>query len=174
MSDLESITSMVIGAKIKTINVDPSSAVIIELDSDVRLHIAKNDIGMYVNIVPKYAARCEDIPPKDEDGRVQKRLYIPDAKLPALIRKVFELSSPQGMGYLHHDANHTLSDEEVAHIIDCGGRPGIHMDYIKGRSCKFHLFLNKETGEYYSLDIREGFWYDHSPAQLAELVKVLQ
>lgn len=86
---------------------------------------------------------------------------ITGVDLKALVKKVYELSSPQGMGFLHFEVE-PLSDEEALSLID--DKRGIEMDYIKGRACKF------------SAKYRDGklvisdSWYDHSGAQFQELL----
>ena len=92
---------------------------------------------------------------------------ITRADLRLVIREVYALSSPQGMGLLHFKRGE-LTDEEVDAIL-ASGTPlhPVSMDYVNGRSCKF------------SVTFRDGRrligdrWYDHSESQLDQLLKTI-
>jgi hypothetical protein len=66
--------------------------------------------------------------------KTEERIDITDVNLVELVKKVYELSVPQGMGFLHFTPE-PLTDEEAATLID--PKYGIRMDYVKGRGCKF-------------------------------------
>ncbi len=69
-------------------------------------------------------------------------------------KKVYELSVPQGMGFLHFTP-HPLTDEDARQCID-DGRSALNMDYVHGRACKMHV--TRENGK---LTISDT-WYDHT------------
>ena len=77
------------------------------------------------------------------------------------VKKVYELSRPQGLGMLHYTPS-PLSDEEAKSLIQENGE--IHMDYVKGRSCKFHSY-NRGNKLYIN-----DCWYDHTDEQFEELL----
>lgn len=81
------------------------------------------------------------------------------------VKEAYNLSSPQGMGFIHYQEGE-LSDADAQAIIDVENRNyAVTMDYVKGRSIKMHV--RKEDGK---LLINDD-WYDHSDSQLAELLK---
>lgn len=80
-----------------------------------------------------------------------------------LVKKAYELSRPQGMGMLHFDPT-PLTDEEAKILIEEGEDGEVHLDYVRGRACKFNVF-NKD-GE---LSIRDS-WYDHTDQHLVDLL----
>jgi len=90
-----------------------------------------------------------------------------------LIKSVYEISVPVGMGFLQAVGG-SLSDEDTDAIIADGGtrffngqRCIVSMDYIYGRQCKFGIFED-EQGERW---IRNE-WYDHTPTQLEKLLEM--
>jgi hypothetical protein len=80
-----------------------------------------------------------------------------------LVKKAYELSRPQGLGMMHFTPE-PMSDEEAQAIIDSNDSGEIHLDYVGGRSCKFHVF-NKDG----KLEVGKS-WYDHTDKQLVELL----
>lgn len=70
-----------------------------------------------------------------------------------------------------HFTEGPLTDEEldalVAHYKKYDIRGGVHLDYVKGRQCKFRV-LAQDDKKYIELD-----WYDHSPEDTKELVRQL-
>lgn len=94
-------------------------------------------------------------------------ITIPKDKLNDLIRHVYDMSQPVGLGILHFTPK-PLSDEEIASMIHPEGRQAVRMDYVNGRQCKMSVF-RKEDGDYEIYDT----WYDHSPEQLDELLEKL-
>lgn len=94
-------------------------------------------------------------------------IAIPQDKLPDLIRAVYDMSRPVGMGFIHAQPG-TLSDDEVASIIKPEGRIAASMDYVKGRQCKMTVFRADDG----SLSIRD-YWFDHSDHQLQQLLATI-
>jgi hypothetical protein len=90
-------------------------------------------------------------------------IEVTSVDLVEFAKAVYDLSSPQGMGFMHarqgplstYDARECLRDE---------GRCVLDMDYVHGRACKMHVFREGEK-----LFIRAP-WYDHTDAQLRELL----
>lgn len=90
-------------------------------------------------------------------GNINMRQFVKD---------VYDLSKPQGMGFLHFQAG-GLTDEEAGEIIQATarGRIAVSMDYVRGRACKMHVIID-ETGALFIDDD----WYDHSDRQFDELL----
>jgi hypothetical protein len=86
---------------------------------------------------------------------------ITDVNLVELVKKVYSLSQPQGMGFFHFVIR-PLTDKEASGLID--PKFGINMDYVHGRSCKF--FARYKDGR---LLIQES-WYDHTDEQFQALL----
>lgn len=82
-----------------------------------------------------------------------------------LVKKVYDLSIPVGLGMLHY-RDGGLSDGEVNSIIKSDTEYMVRMDYVNGRQCKFNLFYNEETGDVYT----HKEWYDHTDSQFKELL----
>jgi len=82
-----------------------------------------------------------------------------------MIKKVYELSVPQGLGFIHFEAGDSLTDEEAKSFIKKDGT--VEMDYVKGRACKFGAYrsLGKEPV------IINDSWYDHTDEQFKELLE---
>jgi len=91
-----------------------------------------------------------------------------------LIQKVYEMSVPQGMGFLHYQ-NEPLSEEDAKRCLReydpsrTFDQVIIGMDYVHGRACKFNAWVNNE-GELYCHDR----WFDHTPEQLDVLLEGLK
>jgi hypothetical protein len=93
-----------------------------------------------------------------------------------LIQKVYELSVPLGMGFLHF-RDEPLSEEDAKSCLreyDTTRNPEygqviIGMDYVHGRACKFNAWVNSE-GELYCHDR----WFDHTPEQLETLLESIK
>ena len=81
-----------------------------------------------------------------------------------IIKAVYDLSRPQGLGFLHFSPE-PLTDEQALACIPKPELPGLHLDYIAGRACKFVLFSGPE-GRYFDAE----WWYDHSPDDLGNLI----
>lgn len=91
---------------------------------------------------------------------------ITGTDLVKLAQAAYELSRPQGMGFLHYQEG-GLTDEEAASLVREGDRFPLDMDYVKGRSCKLRVINDKER-----LYIH-GSWYDHSEQDLKDLLKAV-
>ena len=81
------------------------------------------------------------------------------------VKKVYELSQPQGLGFLHYQEG-GLSDEEAKTLIKENGNYVVNMDYVKGRACKMIVFRKNNK-----LLIQDS-WYDHTDNQLKELLSI--
>ena len=79
-----------------------------------------------------------------------------------LVKKVYDLSRPQGLGMMHFEPG-GLSDAEVKSLIRDDGT--VDMDYIRGRACKFHVWIKDDRF------VISDNWYDHTDAQHAELLQ---
>lgn len=82
-----------------------------------------------------------------------------------LVKKVYELSTPQGLGALEPVTE--LTDEQTQNILDKSDSPrlAVDMDYVNGRACKFIVFKNNGK-----LTIKD-YWYDHTDEQFETLLK---
>jgi hypothetical protein len=79
---------------------------------------------------------------------------------------VYDLSSPQGLGFIHATPA-PLADDEARAIVERerpGGFIALSMDYVRGRACK--MSVHRE-GEKLTIPDR---WFDHSDDQLDELL----
>ena len=94
-------------------------------------------------------------------------LYIKESDVKPLVQKAFELSKPQGLGFLHFNSDDTLSEDDLNQII-CPKTQEVHMDYVKGRAVKFSI--NRDNKGLYINDKR---WYDHSDNALMELLSCI-
>jgi hypothetical protein len=99
-----------------------------------------------------------------------------------VIQTVYDLSNPQGMGFLHAE-NGELSIEDAKQCIFPGvskfNKPADHdvisMDYVKGRSCKFHANIYPDPeGGFPFVKFDDEFWYDHSKDDMIKLLRVLE
>lgn len=77
------------------------------------------------------------------------------------VKAVYDLSNPQGMGFVHFTPE-PLSDEEAKSLIKEDGT--VSLDYVKGRACKMHVF--KEDDKLYINDT----WFDHTDKELEQLL----
>ena len=95
-------------------------------------------------------------------------IEITGCDLRLLVKKAYELSRPQGMGFLHAKPG-PLSDGLVDDILmrDRGPHP-IMMDYVQGRAVK----LSVRRDENNRLWIRSR-WYDHSESDLQQLLEAI-
>lgn len=103
------------------------------------------------------------------------RIAITRDNLPKVIAKAYDLSQPQGMGFLQaqpgaipHDVLQRMLDHSDS-IADSEWRKGISMDYVQGRAVKLHIHFDTAAGTYYLEDTGRN-WYDHSDEQWAELL----
>lgn len=103
---------------------------------------------------------------------MKNMIEITGVDLKEFAKKVYALSLPQGLGFLHYQSG-GLSDKEAEQIITGGNslfnrpndRIALDMDYVSGRACKMVVF--KEEGKLY---IRKN-WYDHTDTQFKMLLK---
>ena len=93
---------------------------------------------------------------------------IPEHRLVPFIKKVYDLSHPQGLGFIHY-TNEPLSDADAVALIQPTGRIAVCMDYVRGRACKMCVFRDYNTGTLHF----ELPWFDHTRVQEAELLLVL-
>jgi hypothetical protein len=88
---------------------------------------------------------------------------ITGVDLVKFVKKAYELSGPQGLGFLHAKGG-SLTDEETQELIRPTGRIALSMDYVHGRACKMTVFREGDR-----LEIRDT-WYDHSDLLLERLL----
>lgn len=79
------------------------------------------------------------------------------------VQKVYELSVPQGLGFMHARPG-GLSEEDAKGYINEKSSCVISMDYVKGRACKMGVFKQGDD-----LTMNDN-WYDHTNEQLSELL----
>ena len=89
---------------------------------------------------------------------------ITGVNLIEFVKKVYELSVPVGMGFMHAEPG-GLTSEEAAVYIDVDNRIVVSMDYVKGRQCKMTVFEEDDK-----FVIRDQ-WFDHSDSALEQLLK---
>ena len=95
-------------------------------------------------------------------------------ELPTLVRKAYELSVPQGLGFLHA-RDGELDQESVDEIITRGEKDpflAVSMDYVHGRSCKFGV-RRSEVRDFESPLTISYPWYDHSKDDWDQLITAL-
>ena len=94
------------------------------------------------------------------------RYVFDESKLDDVIRAAYDLSAPQGLGFLHAKAGEL--DEATMERIKGSGYGGCvaSMDYVHGRAVKLAIFRDGEN-----LYIPADRWYDHSIESLQELAK---
>lgn len=101
---------------------------------------------------------------------MSKRFFLTEQMMPALVAVAYELSVPQGMGFMHFNPGPLDADTVsaiVAQTTSFGCR--LSMDYVRGRAVKLSVLVAADGRLYIGADR----WYDHSPEQLAELAKRL-
>jgi len=98
-------------------------------------------------------------------------IEIPADKLRDAIKIAFELSSPQGLGFLHHRPG-GLEEEVVDEIVNREGTGHIaaSIDYVHGRSCKFTVFRGGDYGNHNDRLYIRSSWYDHGDYALEQLL----
>ena len=90
---------------------------------------------------------------------------VTGADLTELVKSAYDLSKPQGMGFLHYRPE-PLTDEQAQSLINNDDpRFPVSLDYVHGRAVKFNV--QRIDGKLY---IRDS-WYDHSPEQLSQLLE---
>lgn len=85
------------------------------------------------------------------------------------IKEVYNLSVPQGLGFLHFEQGELTDDEsrELLKVCEKDKQFYLYMDYIKGRACKMTVFRKEDK-----LFIRIP-WFDHTDIQLKNLLKAV-
>lgn len=105
---------------------------------------------------------------------MENMIKVTGVDLVKLIQAAYNFSGAVGMGFLHYTEK-PLSDEEAQQLIrpDDQVRPSldhpdtlVHMDYIKGRCCKFSVFKDC-SGD---LWVRNK-WYDHGDTLLQKMLE---
>ena len=91
---------------------------------------------------------------------------ITGADLKEVAKAAYDLSIPQGLGFLYAKGG-GLSEEDAQRLIDRerpDGNCALGMDYVHGRSCKF--YVNRAKGRLFI----SSRWYDHTESDLIELL----
>jgi len=91
-------------------------------------------------------------------------INITGIDLVKFVKKVYELSNPQGLGFLHYNPQPLTDEEAEKYIFKKDNSCIVMMDYVKGRSCKMNVFKN---GDIFEISDK---WYDHTDNQLKELL----
>lgn len=82
-----------------------------------------------------------------------------------LAKAAYDLSRPQGLGFLHFTPD-PLTDEEAQSLLrDADSHLALSLDYVHGRAVKLTVYRDGDT-----LSMRDR-WYDHSQSQLQELLE---
>jgi len=91
---------------------------------------------------------------------------ITGVDLVRFVKEVYALSVPQGMGVLHAQIG-AMSNEDAETLVNRESMPhvALSLDYVRGRACKMTVFRN---GERLEIDDK---WFDHTDAELAELLR---
>jgi hypothetical protein len=101
---------------------------------------------------------------KGTNGNMENKIDITGVNLREFIKAAYDLSRPQGLGFIHARSG-PLADEVVDEILKSGGRRhAARMDYVLGRAVKMNIF--DDDGQ---LTIHDT-WYDHTPEDLDELL----
>lgn len=87
-----------------------------------------------------------------------------------LVKAAYDLSAPQGMGYIHYEEG-SLTDAEIDQILERREALNVvlYMDYVKGRSIKMTVFKDIQDC---SLFVYKS-WYDHTEDQHDELIRMI-
>ena len=113
---------------------------------------------------------------KTREGDDARVINLTGFDMRTLAKKVYDLSRPQGMGFLQF-RDGTLTDQELDELVNDseGVSLALTMDYVFGRACKFHVQRADGPGVY--LEFPDGVthftrtdWYDHSEYQFEELL----
>ena len=100
---------------------------------------------------------------------MMERVDVTDVDLADVIRAVYDLSSPRGLGFLHCTPG-PLSDEIVQEILNQPHSYSdyvVSLDYVSGRACKF-VVREEEGRRFFTVP-----WYDHTDEQVAKLCERL-
>lgn len=95
----------------------------------------------------------------------EQHIDVTGHDLVAMVKKAYDLSKPQGLGFLHATQG-GLSDDEAKQLIaeTSEDHYAVSLDYVRGRALKFNV---RRSGSILFVDKR---WYDHSDAALQELL----
>ncbi len=81
-----------------------------------------------------------------------------------LVKTAYELSRPQGLGFLSFEPG-PLSDGDAESLVLKEGCLAVDLDYVYGRSCKLHV--RRENGNLVFPDR----WHDHTDKEYDTLLK---
>jgi hypothetical protein len=90
---------------------------------------------------------------------------VPRDAVRAIVKEAYNLSVPQGLGFLHYQAG-TLDDAVIDDLINDDGT--VRIDYLAGRAVKLNIHKDKKDGKLY-LPER---WFDHTEEQLYKLLDI--
>jgi len=94
------------------------------------------------------------------------RYEFEESKIDDVLRAAYDLSAPQGLGFLHVRPG-GLDDETIARIKDSGiGLFAARLDYVHGRAVKLTVRRDGDV-----CHIPADHWFDHSLEDLRELAK---
>lgn len=96
----------------------------------------------------------------------ENMIKITGVDLVRFVQKVYDLSKPQGLGFMHYEKG-GMSEQDAKAIADTArpeGRIVLSMDYIRGRACKMTVF--REGNDLYI----PNDWFDHNKDQLDHLL----
>jgi hypothetical protein len=96
----------------------------------------------------------------------ENMIDVTGCDLVAFVKKVYDLSQPRGLGFLHATTG-GLSDEDAKYCIVPEGRIAVRMDYVHGRGCKMTVF---REGEKLYMPYP---WYDHTHSELVSLLNAI-
>lgn len=96
-------------------------------------------------------------------------IEITGASLVEVVKAAYDLSSPQGMGFIHATEG-PMSDEDAEELLGAYskhqiGKEVFSMDYVRGRAVKLTVFMDGERRF-----IRDA-WFDHTDAHLEKLLE---
>jgi len=101
-------------------------------------------------------------------------INVTNVDMRTFVTTVYDLSKPQGLGWMHAAAG-AIGDDVLAEIMgdfEAAKRAEtltvLRLDHVQGRSCKMTVWRDHD-GQLYIVD----GWYDHTPDQFAELLNRL-
>ena len=109
------------------------------------------------------------------DGPESEVIDLTGADLRVMVKKAYDLSDPQGRGFIHFKLGHTLSEEETDSLMAKGiySYLVLSLDYVLGRAVKLSVYHARELA-----NPPEGMtmwmhsdWFDHSNSQLEALLE---
>jgi hypothetical protein len=119
-----------------------------------------------LNVEPKVPEAKTEVP-----AIPHNMIDITGVDLVKFVQKVYELSVPQGLGFLHATSG-GMDISEAQEIVNEGSRNRysdivLDLDYVHGRACKMTVWVNHSR-----LIIRKP-WYDHSNEKLRQLLEAV-